>query len=103
MDPLSNAFVYKFRCLNFNKFYRGETSRNLNKRIYEYKKDFKTGNKTNSLVSQNILTNHTFGFLNFAIFAFIHNKNKRRIIEACSIAHHKTIQQRQGFFKISPS
>ena len=51
-------------------------------------KDFKTGNTTNSLVSQNILTNHTFDFQNSAIFAFIHNKNKR-ISEACSIIHHK--------------
>ena len=60
--------------------------------------DFKTGNTTNSLVSHNILTNHTFDFQNSAMFAFIHDKNKRIIIEACSIAHHD-----KGFFKISPS
>ena len=41
------------------------------------KKDFKTGNTTNSLVSHNILINHTFVFQNSAIFAFIHGKNKR--------------------------
>ena len=46
-----------------------------------------------SLVSHNILTNHTFGFQNSAIFAFIHDKNKRRMIETCSIAHHNTIWQ----------
>ena len=40
---------------------------------------------TNSLVSHNILTNHTFDFQNSAIFAFIHDKNKQRIIEVCSI------------------
>ena len=57
------------------------------------KKDFKTGNATNSLVSHNILTNHTFDFQNSAIFASIHDKNKRRIIEACSIVHHNTIPQ----------
>ena len=32
---------------NCNKFYIGEISRNLNKIIYEQKKDFKTGNTTN--------------------------------------------------------
>ena len=58
---------------------------------------------TNSLVSHDILTNHTIDFQNFAIFAFIHDKNKRRMIEACSIAHHDTIPQLQSFFKISPS
>ena len=78
---------------NCNKFYIGETSKNLNKRIYEHKKDFKTGNTTNSLVSHNILTNQTFDFQNSAIRAFIHDKNKRKIIEACSIAHHNTIPQ----------
>ena len=88
-DPLSNAGVYKMRCQNFNKFYIEETSkRNLNKRIYEHKKDFKTGDTTNSLVSHNILTNHTFDFQNSAIFAFI---------ESRSIAHHNTITPRLGF------
>ena len=66
-------------------------------------KVFKTGNTTNSLVFYNILTNHTFDFQNSAIFAFIHDKNKRRIIEVCSIIHHNTIPQWQGFFKISLS
>ena len=77
----------------------GETSRNLNKRIYEDRKDFQTGNTTNSLVSHNILTHHTFDFQNSVIFAFIHDKNKQRIIEACSIGHHKTIPKRQGFLQ----
>ena len=83
-DFLSNAGVYKIRCQNCHKFYTGETSRNLNKKkIYECK-DFKTGNTTNSLVSHNILTNHTFDFRNSVIFDFIEDKNKR-IIKACSI------------------
>ena len=78
-DSLSNAGIYKIRCQNCNKFYIEETCRNLNKRIYELKKDFKTGNTTNFLVSHNILTNHTFDFQNSAIFVFIHDNNKRRI------------------------
>ena len=91
---------------NCNKFYIGETSRNLNERIYEHKKkNFKTVNTTNCLVSHNILTNYTFVFQYSAIFAFIHDKNKRRIIEACSIEtpQHNTTMTRFFFFKISPS
>ena len=42
-DSLSKTGVYKIRCLNCNKSYEGEARRNLNKIIYEYKKDFKTG------------------------------------------------------------
>ena len=76
---------------------------NLNKRIYEYKKDFKTSNTTNSLFSHDILTNHTFDFQNSAKFTFIHDNNKRKIIEAYSVVHHNIIRQRQGFFIISPS
>ena len=68
------------------------------------KKDFETGNTTNSLVSHDIFTYYTFDFSNSAIFDFIHEKNKRKIIEACSIVYHNTIAQRQGFyFKISSS
>ena len=54
--------------------------RNLNKIIYEHKKDFKSGNTNNSLVSHNITTNHTFYFQNSIIFAFIHDRDKNRII-----------------------
>ena len=43
------------------------------------KKDFKTGSTTNSLDSRNIFTNHTIDFQNSVIFAFIHDKNQRRI------------------------
>ena len=95
MDESKYGKVYKIPCLNCNKFYIGEASRNLNKRIYEHKRYFKTDNTTNSLVSHNILTNQTFNFLNFAMFAFIHDRNKQRIIEACSIAYHNN----KGFSK----
>ena len=47
----SNAGVYKNGCLNCNKLNIGETCRNSSKKIYEYKKDFETGNKINSLVT----------------------------------------------------
>ena len=98
-DSLSNPNVYKICSLNCNIFYIGEMSRYLNKRIYEHKKDFKTGNTTNTLVSHDILTYQTFDFQNSAIFAFIHDKNKWTIIEVCSIAYHNTIPQWQGCFQ----
>ena len=84
--------------VNRDKFYIRKTSKNLHKRLDEHEKYFKTGNSTNSLVSYNISTNHTFDFENSAIFAFIHDRDKRRIIQACSIPYHNTIPQRQFFF-----
>ena len=67
---LYNAGVNKIRCQNCNKFYIRETSRNLNKRIYEHIKDFKT------IVPHNILTNNTLVFRNSAIFDFIYEKEE---------------------------
>ena len=37
------------------------------------------------------------------MFAFIHDRDKHRIIEACSITHFDTILQRQSYYKIKPS
>ena len=64
------------------------------------KKDFKSRNTTNS---HNILTDHTFDFHNSAKFAFIHDKDQCRIIEAYFIKYFEAIIQRQSFYKISPS
>ena len=93
-NSLSNTYVYKIRCLNYNKFYIGETNRNLNKRFYELKKDLKTGRVTKSWAFHNILTNHTFDLQNSVIFAFIDDRDKRRIIEACSTPYHNIMPQR---------
>ena len=38
---ISNAGVYEIRCHDCKRFHIGETSRNLNVRIYEHKNDFK--------------------------------------------------------------
>ena len=46
--------VKSLLCYQCKRFFNVH-SRNLNKRIYEHKKDFKNGNTTNCIVSQNIL------------------------------------------------
>ena len=63
----------------------------IKKEINEQRKDLKSGSITKFVVSHNVLTNHTFDFHNSTIFAFIHDRDKRRIIEACSITHFDTI------------
>ena len=81
INSLSNVGVYKIRSQNCYEFYIGETSRNLNKRIYEHK-DFKIGN-ANSLVSHNILINHTSDLKFCHIYLQFLSMN-----EAGSIAYH---------------
>ena len=58
----------------------------------------KIDNATYSLVYHYILTNHNFDFQNSAIFAFIHDKSKRRIIEAYPITYHNSIPLQKVFF-----
>ena len=73
------------------------------KNLWTQKKPFKIGNTTHFLVSHNILTNHTFDFQNSAIFASIHDKNKRRIIEACSLERTTHYHNNKVFFNITVS
>ena len=50
------------------------------------KKDFKTGNTTNSLVSNNILTKHTFDFQDSTIFpSFITKSKKKKLLKPASL------------------
>ena len=76
-------------------------SRNQPERIKEHKIDFKSGNFSNAIV-HNISKNHKFDFQQSNIIVFIHNKTKCRIIESSAISHYNSIEQRPGFYKISP-
>ena len=49
-----------------------------------------------------VSNNHTFDFQHSNIIAFMHDKNKRRIIEPSAISYYKIMQQGPGFYKISP-
>ena len=53
------AFTLPLDC---NEKFVGETSRNLQKRIYEHKRNLIKGNVNNSMVIQNLETNHKFDF-----------------------------------------
>ena len=82
--------------------YTGETSRKVPKRIKEHKINFQSDNYCKALVIRNISKNNKFDFQRSNIIAFFHDKNKRIIIESCAILHYKTIEQRPGFYEMSP-
>ena len=63
------------------------------------KRDFISGNFSYALVIDNISTNHKFDFQHSNIIAFIHDKNKCRIIENSAISLYNTIEQRPRFSK----
>ena len=66
-------------------------------------KIFKFGNTSNSSVTHNISNGHVCDFQNSTITAFIDDKDKHRIIEACSIYSFNTIFQRPGIYQILPT
>ena len=85
---LGDVYSWVFKPFDLARWVEDSGFCSLKKEFFwlnEHEKDFKTG-YTSSLVSHN-LTNDTFGFQNSAIFAFINDKNKQRIIEASSIAY----------------
>ena len=66
-------------------------------------RDFKSGSFSNTLVIQDISINHIFDPQHSNIIAFIHNKNKRRLIESSAISHYNTIEYKiLKFHLISP-
>ena len=94
---LSNVWiVIKIRASN-------ETSLNLQKQIYEHKRDFIKGN-VNNMVRHNLETNNNFK--NSKMLVYIHGKKKkkrRKMAETSTISNYNTIELRHSFFNISLS
>jgi len=98
----SNAGVYTIQCLDCNKQYIGETSRHIDQRIREHKRDIRNGQMNNALTKHISETNHSFNFKESKLLVRIHNKNERKIVESSTISIFNTIKQRPGFFLLSP-
>ena len=58
----SRAGVIKISCLDYNKKYVSETWCSHEKRIYEWKRDFKKETEITVLFKHNVETNHNFNF-----------------------------------------
>jgi hypothetical protein len=94
---LKKGIVYKVNCLGgngtkCNGVYIGESSRQLDKRLYEHRNDYKNrlkpGNKT-ALIKHANDHGHTFDFDNSKILNFETNWYKRRFLESSQIQLHK--------------
>ena len=94
--------VPRICCQDCPRLYIGKTSRNLPKRIKEHKVVYKSGNFSKAFGINNITMKQKFDYQHSNIIAFILDKNKYRKRESSSISHYNTIEQRPGFYKISP-
>ena len=77
--------------------YIGKTARNVQKRIYEYRKDIRLSNLSNTLL-QISKTNHSFVFNATTMLAHIHNKRLSQILEAGAISPFLFVNTRPVFF-----
>ena len=83
-------------CENCKLKYLGETSRNIHKRIYEYKRDIRVGN-LNALLQHISKFDHNFDFNAATMLAYIHNKSLKQIFEASEILRYQSVYNPQAF------
>ena len=98
----SDAGVYCIPWKNCKLKYIGETSRNLQIRLKEHKKDIRIGNLNNALFQHISLSNHNLDFTSAKMLIYIHNERQRRILEAAAISLCNSLNTRPGFYNISP-
>ena len=105
-SPQSNIFsdagVYCIPCKDCKLKYIGETSRNLQVRLKEKKRDIRIDNSNNALFLHISQSNNNFDFNSAKILICIHNKSQRQIFEAAAISFFNSLNTRPGFYNIFP-
>ena len=93
----SHAGIYSIPCNDYDKYYIGETHRNLDQRIYECKQSIKLNDDRNTLFKR------AFNFSRTFLIKLIHCRKSRRLLETAIIFHSsQIIKQRSSVFYISP-
>ena len=98
-----DAGIYRIPCSDCEKAYFGETSRSLDKRVYEHKRAIKTGDSKNAIFTHMHKYQHRPNFSNSHIIKYIHNRRQRQIVESAIISVANTVTQRPGFYCIAHS
>ena len=98
----TDAGVYCIPCKNCKLKYIGETSRNLNVRLKEHKRDIRIGNLNNTLFLHISQSNHNFDFNSAKRLIYLHDKSLRRIFESTAISLFNSLNTRPGFYNMSP-
>ena len=96
-DVISDAGLYCISCKNCKLKYIGETARNVQKRIFEHKRDIRLGNLNNALFLHIYKSDYNFDFNAATKLAHIHQKRLREIFEADAISLFPST----GFFNAS--
>ena len=93
------AGVYKIPCKSCNKFYIGETGRDLSVRIKEHKTAVKNLKTDNGISNHTLETSHIFNFEKAELLYPCKNLHKRHLIESALIIDNSSscVNQNNGF------
>ena len=97
----TTAGIYSIPCQTCPKSYIGETSRNIETRIREHKYSLRTNDQQNACVSHRDEQNHEMNFDESRLIIQENDKRTRKLLESAKITTSDTINNRQGFFKLS--
>ena len=96
-----NSVIYKIPCNGCEKVYIGETSRGIEKRLYEHKADVRKHNTANSLVLHIEKCNNLPKWGETSILVKGLDKKMRKALEAAHICISNVSNHREGFMKWS--
>ncbi len=94
--------VYKIPCQDCNKFYIGQTSRYLSKRISEHQTDLQNQNQDSATTVHSLQTGHTIAFTNAHPLETEQYLAKRLKLESLYISTSKTVLNRKPETEIHP-
>jgi len=99
----TNSGVYRINCNNCNKFYIGESGRDIKTRIKEHKLAISYCNPNNALFIHMLNSNHSFNFDSSHLIYKCNNNITRRILEAAFIKvnNDHTVNLDSGFFTVN--
>ena len=97
-DFISDTGVYLFHYKDCKLKYKGETSRNVRKRIYEHRRDIRLGNLNCALPWHISKTDLNFDFNTAIMLADIHNKRVRQFFEIGAISLFRFVTIPPFFF-----
>ena len=95
------SVIYRIPCSGCEAGYYGESSRGIEKRIQEHRRDVRLHNLSNALVLHINETNHLPNWGEAEVLHFNLSKKERRMTEAAYITTNKCTNHREGFYGIS--
>ena len=93
--------VYVIPCKDCDNVYVGETGRNLDKRMYEHKRDIRVGNESSGVFCHVRDYNHSIDFQGSKLVFKSKNYIKRRIVESSLITSIPNFNLSEGQYSFN--